>query len=69
VKEPAFLVAVQRVVGSVEVEHDPPGRGAVRVEEQVDEQSLDRVSVVADLAVAVGCPALAINGIWTRSSS
>ena len=26
VKEPAFLMAVQRVVGGVEVEHDLPGR-------------------------------------------
>ena len=26
VEEPAFLMAVQRVVGSVEVEHDPLGR-------------------------------------------
>ena len=52
VKEPAFLMAMQRVVGGVEVEHDLPGRPCVRLEEQVDEQGLDRRRVVADLVVA-----------------
>ena len=53
-EEPALLMPVQRVVGGVEVEHDLPGRLRVRLEEQVDEQRLDRRGVVADLPVAGG---------------
>ena len=37
-EEAAFLVAVQRVVGGVEIEDDPAWRRLVRVEEEVDEQ-------------------------------
>ena len=54
VEEPGLLMAVQRVVGRVEVEDDLSGRPVVRLEEQVDEQGLDRRSVVADLLVAGG---------------
>ncbi len=53
-KEPAFLMAVQRVVGRVEVENDLFGRLCVRLEEEVDEQGLDRRRIVADLVVARG---------------
>ena len=56
VEEPPLLVAVQRVVGGVEVEHDLLRRPVVGVEEEVDEQRLDRRAVVADPAVAVGLP-------------
>ena len=49
VKEPAFLMAVQRVVGRVEVEDDLLGRLCVRLEEEVDKQGLDRRRVVAIL--------------------
>ena len=51
-KEPPLLLAVQRVVGGIEVEHDLLGPRRVRVEEQVDEQPLDRGRVVADFVVA-----------------
>ena len=54
VEEPALLMAVQRIVGRVEVEDDLSGRPIVRLEEQVDEQGLDRRRVVADLLVAGG---------------
>ena len=60
VKEPAFLMAVQRVVGRVEVENDLLGRPSscrspcVRLEEEVDKQRLDRRRVVADLVIARG---------------
>jgi hypothetical protein len=40
VEEPAFLAAVERIVGGVEVENDLLGRPSVRLEEQVDEQGL-----------------------------
>ena len=56
VEEPPLLVAVQRVVGGIEVEHDLLGRRGVRVEEQLDEQPLDRGRVMADLVVAGGRP-------------
>ena len=52
VEEPALLGAVQRIVGGVEVEHDLLGWRRVRVEEQLDEQPLDRGPVMADLVVA-----------------
>ena len=54
VEEPSLLVAVQRVVGGVEIEHDLLRRLRVRVEEEVHEQRLDRRAVVGDPAVAVG---------------
>lgn len=52
VEEPALLVAVQGIVGRVEVENDLRRRLAVRVEEQLDEQPLDRRPVMADPVVA-----------------
>ena len=54
VEEAAFLVAVQRVVGGIEVENDLLGRRLVRFEEEVDEQAFDRRAVVPDLVVARG---------------
>ena len=46
---------VQGNVGGVEVEDDLPGRRlAVRLEEEADEQRLDRGRVVADAMVAAG---------------
>jgi hypothetical protein len=44
-------IAVQRVVGGVEVEGDLLGRFCVRLEEQVDEQALDRGRLVRDLTI------------------
>ena len=54
VEEAAFLMAVQRVVGGVEVEDDLLGRPVVRLEQQVDEQGLDRRGLMGDLAVLRG---------------
>jgi hypothetical protein len=54
VEEAAFLVAVQRVIGGVQIEDDAARCGGVAVEEEVDEQSLDRRRVVPDLVVAAG---------------
>jgi hypothetical protein len=45
---------MQRHVGRVQVEDDLPRRRAVRVEEEVDEQRLNRRAVVAD-PVIVRC--------------
>ena len=52
VEEAAFLIAVQRVVGRVEVEDDLLGRPVVRLEQEVDEQGFDRRGLMADFAVA-----------------
>ena len=54
VEEPFLLMAVQRIVGGVEVEHDLPGRPGVRLEEEIDKQRLDRRRLMADLLVAGG---------------
>lgn len=56
VEEPAFLVTVQRVIGGVEIEHDLARRRVVGFQEQVDEQSFDRLRLVADLVVARRLP-------------
>ena len=50
-KEPALLMATHRVVGGVEVENDLFGRSSMRLEEEVDEQGLDRRGLMCDLAV------------------
>ena len=52
VEEPAFLLAVQRIVRGIQVEDDLPRRLGVRLQEQIDEQRLDRRRVMADLVVA-----------------
>ena len=54
VTQAAFLMAVQRVVRGVEVEDDLLGRPVVRLEQQVDEQGLDRRGLMCDLAVLRG---------------
>ena len=54
VEEAAFLVAVQGVVGGVEIEDDLARRRLVRVEEEVDEQALDGRTVMADLVEREG---------------
>ena len=49
----ALLVAVDRVVGGVEIEGDPRRRPFVGLEEEIDEQIRDRRPIMADAAVAV----------------
>ena len=41
VKEAAFLMAVQRIIGGVEVENDLLRRLLVRLQEQIDKQGFD----------------------------
>ena len=52
VEEAAFLMAVQRVVGGVEIEDDLLRRAAMGLEEQIDQQPLDHRRIVADLVIA-----------------
>ena len=54
VEEAALLVAVQRIVGGVEIEDDPLGRRLVRLEEQRDEQALDGSPIMPDLVITRG---------------
>lgn len=51
-EKPAFLMAVQRIVGGIEIERDLRRRRFVGIEKQIDEQRLDGISVVADLVIA-----------------
>ena len=51
-EEAALLMAVQRVVGGVEVEDDLLRRAAMRLHEKVDRQPLDHRRIVADLVIA-----------------
>ncbi len=54
VEEPALLMAVQRVVGGVEVQDDLLGRLRVGVKEQVDEQAFELGRAGRELVVAGG---------------
>ena len=58
VEEATFLLAVQRIVGRVQIQDDLLGcasflrGGGVRIEEQVNEQSFDGGRLVTDLVIA-----------------
>jgi len=52
VEETALLVAVQRIVGGIQIENDLLGRFPERFQEQFDEECFDPASFVADLVVA-----------------
>ncbi len=53
VEKPAFLAAVDGVVGGVQIERDARRHLGMRIQEQVHEQVFDRRGIVRDLAVAV----------------
>ncbi len=50
---PALLIAVDGVVGGVEVEHDAQRRLAVGLEEEVDEQPLNDFRIMVELVMAI----------------
>ena len=52
VKEAPFLMAVQRVVGGVEVENDLLGRLPMRFQEQIDKQCFDLAAIPGNAVVA-----------------
>ena len=52
VEEPPLLLAVQWIIGRIEVENDLLGRSLVRLQEQVNHEILDRHRIVADLVIA-----------------
>ena len=49
---------MQRVVGGVQVQHDAVGRLLVCLQEQIDQQSIHRLTLHHDLLVALGLPGL-----------
>ena len=51
-EEAALLMAVQRVIGGVEIEDDLLGWAAMGFHKQIDQQRLDHRRIVADLVVA-----------------
>ena len=50
-EELAFLVAMQRIVGGIEIKDDLFGRLLMSIKEDIDEQLLDRVRVVTYLVI------------------
>lgn len=62
-EEAAFLPSVQRIVGGVEVEDDPRWRPLMRVEEQFDEQSLNRSRVRCNLMISRGLSAAMLDPV------
>ena len=51
VEEPAFLCAVQRNVGVVEIQHDLARCTLMRIKEQIDQQRIDLRTVAIDLVI------------------
>ena len=54
VEEPLRLMAVERDVGRIQIEHDLIWSGTVRLDVEVPEQTVDGLGRVADLVVAPG---------------
>ena len=52
VEKPPLLLAMQRIVGRIEVENDLPRFALLRLHKQVDQKIFDRHRIVADLVVA-----------------
>ena len=53
VEVPAFLFAVEAIIGGVEIEHDTDRRLGVGIEKKIDEEPLDRAAVVVELVVTI----------------
>jgi hypothetical protein len=52
VKEPPFLVSVQRIVGGIDIKDDFVRRRFIRLQEKRDEQALDGSRIMGDLVIA-----------------
>ena len=52
VEEAALLIAVQGIVGGIEIKDDLLGRAPMRLQEQIDQKLLDRCSLIGDLVIA-----------------
>ena len=53
VEVPTFLLAVNGIIGGIEVEHDAGRRLGVGIEKEIDEQPLDRTAIVVELVVTI----------------
>ena len=54
--KPLFLVAVQRQVGGIQIEHEAGRRRGVGFEEKIDQESIDGRRIDCEFAVAVCLP-------------
>jgi hypothetical protein len=54
VKEPAFLVAMDRVIGRVQVQDDLLGWARMCLQKQVPEHARNRLAIMADAVIARG---------------
>ena len=54
VEEPAFLFAVERDVGVVEIQHDLARRALMRLQEQLDQQCVNPRTVAIDPVILRG---------------
>ena len=56
VEEAAFLHAVERDVGVVEIDHDLARRALMGLDEQIDQQRIDLGAVAIDLVILRAMP-------------
>jgi len=54
VKEPAFLVPMDRVIGRIQVQDDLLRGSRMRLQKQVHEHARDRLAMMADAVIARG---------------
>jgi hypothetical protein len=66
VKEAAFLMPVQRIVGGIQIENDLLWYASVRLEEQLDGKLLNRFLVVRYLVIACRFPSAQLQPIERR---
>jgi hypothetical protein len=52
-KEPLRLMAVERDVGRIQIEHDLVRHGGMRLDEQIAQQRVDLLRRVVDLVIAL----------------
>ena len=55
VEEFSQLISVNRIIGSVQIQHDSPGRRGMLNQERVRQKVVGRMNVRADLLVPVAC--------------
>jgi hypothetical protein len=65
VEVPALLIAIDRIIRGIEIDHDADRRLAMSFKEEIDEQVFDRARLVVELVV----PVLAVSAGSKRSAS
>ena len=69
VEDPAFLIAVLRIVGGIEIENDLRRRTPMRLQEHIDEQRLDCRCVMAHLVIPRRLGAAQLQPVQRRLAS